>query len=311
MKRLEHADDLRGLLDEARADGRRVGFVPTMGYFHEGHRSLLRAARAADDLVVCSVFVNPLQFGAGEDLDRYPRDPEGDARIAEAEGVDVLFVPSVEEMYGERCVTTVRVGELSEVLCGESRPTHFHGVATVCTKLFSIVGPCRAYFGKKDFQQLAVVRRAVSDLSMPVEVVGCPLVREPDGLAMSSRNEYLEPEEREAATVLFRALREGVATVEAGERDPATLRRVVANVVTAEPLVRLEYAEVVRTRDLRPPRAIEGDVLVAVAGRVGTARLIDNVTLAVQGDRVTADLGVSGGEGAGDPPGPPEVRPRA
>lgn len=296
MKLVERIDDLRGLLDDARADGKSVGFVPTMGFFHEGHRSLMRVARDAHDVVVVSLFVNPLQFGPAEDLGGYPRDPEGDAAVCEAEGVDILFAPPGDEMYPDGPpVTGVTVADLTEGLCGLGRPVHFGGVATVVTKLFSIVGPCTAYFGRKDFQQLAVVRRLARDLSLPVEVVGCPLVREPDGLAMSSRNAYLSDRERAAAAVLFRALRTGVAEVQAGERDPATLRRVVANAVTAEQRVRLEYAEVVSAGDLAPLERVEGDVLVAVAARAGKARLIDNVTLRVEGQSVTADLGVIAG----------------
>lgn len=292
MKLIERGDDLRGVLDEARADARSVGFVPTMGSFHAGHRSLMQAARAARHLVVVSVFVNPTQFEPGEDFERYPRDPERDAAICEAEGVDVLFAPAIDEMYGARPVVTVHVAELTEGLCGVSRPHHFHGVATVVTKLLALVGPCAAYFGRKDFQQLVVVRRLASELHLPVEVVGCPLVREPDGLAMSTRNAYLEPGQRRAATVIYRALRHGVDAVLEGQRDPATLRRLVAKAITVEPEVRLEYAEVVRAGDLGHLEVLEGDVLVAVAARVGPSRLIDNVTIEVHGDRVDYDLGV-------------------
>ncbi|HVM40838.1 MAG TPA: pantoate--beta-alanine ligase [Acidimicrobiia bacterium] len=293
MKRVEHVDDLRAILDDARASGRRVGFVPTMGYLHEGHRSLVRAARAANDVVVASIFVNPLQFAAGEDLDRYPRDLDRDARILEAEHTDLLFTPPVEEMYpGGAPLTTVSLPALSRGLCGGARPTHFDGVATVVTKLFSIVGPSRAYFGKKDFQQYVIVRRLAADLSFPVEVVGCPLVREPDGLAMSSRNAYLSPAQRQAATVLWRGLSAGAAAVEAGERDAATLRRVVANTITVEPTARLEYVEVVSTADLAPVDRLDGEVLVAVAARLGETRLIDNISVVVDGGEVTCDLGV-------------------
>lgn len=296
VKTVEHIGDLRAILDDARAAGQSVGFVPTMGFFHEGHRSLMRAARADHDVVVVSLFVNPLQFGEGEDLDAYPGDLERDTAVCEAEGIDLLFVPSVDEMYGERCVTNIHVAELTDGLCGVGRPTHFDGVATVVTKLFSIVGPCAAYFGGKDHQQLAVVQRLTADLSLPVEVVGCPLVREPDGLAMSSRNAYLEPDEREAATVLHRALLAGIRTIEAGERDAATVRRVVANTVTAEPAVRLEYCEVVDADDLGPVTAIDqtdAGVVVALAARVGRARLIDNVAVRVDGDVVVSDVGVT------------------
>lgn len=295
MKTVEHIGDLRAILDDARAAGQSVGFVPTMGFFHEGHRSLMRAARANHDVVVVSLFVNPLQFGESEDLDAYPSDLERDTAICEAEGVDLLFVPPVDEMYGERCVTNIHVAELTDGLCGVGRPTHFDGVATVVTKLFSIVGPCTAYFGRKDHQQLAVVKRLAADLSLPVDVVGCPLVREPDGLAMSSRNAYLESGHREAATVLHRALIEGVRTIEAGERDAATVRRVVADTVTAEPAVHLEYCEVVDADDLTPAISIdqaEDGLVIALAARVGRARLIDNVAVRVDGTDVVTDIGV-------------------
>ena len=294
MKLVEQAAQLRAVIGAARRDGATVGFVPTMGAFHEGHRSLMRAARQANDLVVVSLFVNPLQFGANEDLDHYPRDLAGDVTVVEQEGVDLLFVPSVEEMYPDgRPRTTVHVDGLSSGLCGDGRPGHFDGVATVVAKLFALVGPCRAYFGRKDAQQLAVVRRMAADLSMPVEVVGCPLVREPDGLALSSRNRNLTPVERGAATVIARGLRSGAELVSGGERDAGRLRRVVANVLTTEPLVRLEYAEIVRASDLVPVETLDGEVLVAVAARVGPVRLIDNMTIQVDGPAVTVDLGVT------------------
>jgi pantoate--beta-alanine ligase len=293
---LESAADLRVHLDSARRGGASIGFVPTMGAFHEGHRSLMRAARAAHDLVVVSLFVNPLQFGPGEDLDRYPRDPTGDLEVVREEGVDVLFTPGVAEMYPghpEPPLTTVHVASLSEGLCGTGRPGHFDGVATVVAKLFALVGPCTAYFGRKDAQQLAVVRRLVADLGLPVEVVGCPLVRESDGLALSSRNRNLIPEQRRAATVLYRALRAGADLVMGGERDAGRLRRVVANVATNEELARLEYAEVVGTGDLSPMETLSGEVLVAVAARVGGVRLIDNMTVTVKADgTASVDLGV-------------------
>jgi pantoate--beta-alanine ligase len=274
-----------------------------MGAFHEGHRSLMQAARANHDTVVVSLFVNPLQFGPAEDLDRYPKDVAGDLAIAAAEGVDILFAPSVEEMYPgfpARPLTTVSVAGLTGGLCGSARPGHFDGVATVVTKLFSIIGPSTAYFGRKDAQQLAVVRRMASDLCLPVEVVGCPLVREADGLAMSSRNRNLSPAERDAATVLHRGLQSGAEVVAAGERDARTLRRVVANVLTTEPLVRLEYAEVVAADTLAPIEDLDGEVLVAVAARVGDVRLIDNMTIHVGAQGAVADLGIavaSTGEG--------------
>jgi pantoate--beta-alanine ligase len=293
---VERVADLRAHLDAARSRGCTVGFVPTMGAFHEGHRSLMRAARAHHDLVVVSLFVNPLQFGPAEDLDRYPRDMEGDLAAAGAEGVDVVFAPPVEEMYPgfpSPPLTTVSVAALTDGLCGSARPGHFDGVATVVAKLFSIVGPSTAYFGKKDAQQLAVVRRMAADLCLPVEVVGRPLVREADGLAMSSRNRNLSSAEREAATVIHRGLQSGAEVVIGGERDAGKLRRVVANVLTTEPLVRLEYAEVVAADTMAPLEDLEGDVLVAVAARVGDVRLIDNMTIRIDARGAVVDLGVT------------------
>jgi pantoate--beta-alanine ligase len=290
------AADLRAELEAVRRKAATIGFVPTMGAFHDGHRSLMRAARAANDVVVVSLFVNPLQFGPAEDLDRYPRDLAGDLTVARQEGVDILFAPSVEEMYGPGgALTTVHVDRLTEGLCGSARPGHFDGVATVVAKLFSLVGPSTAYFGRKDAQQLAVIRRMAADLSMPVEIVGCPLVREPDGLAMSSRNRNLTPVERQAATVIHRGLRAGAEIVQSGERDAARLRRVVANVLTTEPLVRLEYAEVVGAEDLAPVEVLDGEVLVAVAAQVGSVRLIDNMNIRVDGTGASVDLGMTQG----------------
>jgi pantoate--beta-alanine ligase len=270
--------DLRRALDEARRTGGTVGLVPTMGYLHDGHASLMAAARAECDLVVTTIFVNPLQFGAGEDLSAYPRDLDHDRRVAEGQGVDLVFAPPVEEMYGAGPVlTSVSVAQLSERLEGASRPTHFAGVATVVAKLFAIAGPCRAYFGEKDFQQLAVIRRMASDLSFPVEVVGCPTVRDLDGLALSSRNAYLEPDEREAAPVLVRALRAGAAAVLAGERDATTVEQLLADIVAAEPLAELDYAAVVDAATLTPVDPLAGELRLLVAARFGRARLIDNV----------------------------------
>ena len=254
---VETIAETRAACDAARMTGMMVGFVPTMGFFHEGHRSLMRAARAANDFVVVSLFVNPTQFAPTEDLSTYPRDPEGDAAAAEAEGVDVLFMPTVSQMYPGDAVTTVHVDGLTRGLCARSRPTHFDGVTTVVAKLFSIVGPCRAYFGRKDAQQLAVVRRMATDLDLPVEVVGCPLVREPDGLAMSSRNAYLTADGRRAATVLSRALFLASEAAANGERDAAVLRRIVVDTIASEPAVRLDYAEVVDARTLEPLERVD------------------------------------------------------
>jgi pantoate--beta-alanine ligase len=275
--------EVRAECDSARRDGKTIGLVPTMGFFHAGHRSLMQAARASCDLVVVTLFVNPTQFGPGEDLGAYPRDPEGDAAAASAEGVDLLFTPSVEEMYPEPGRTTVHVDGLTAGLCGRSRPTHFDGVTTVVAKLFSIVGPCLAFFGRKDAQQLAVIRRMAADLNLPVTVVGCPLVREPDGLAMSSRNAYLTPDERRAAVALSRALHCAAAAIVAGERDPGVVRGLVADTIAAEPLLTLDYVEVVDGRSLEPVEALDGEILVALAVHVGRARLIDNATIIIRG----------------------------
>lgn len=283
--------DLRERCETARRAGGTVGLVPTMGFFHEGHRSLMRAARANHNLVVTTIFVNPLQFGPDEDLAGYPRDLPADTAAAESQGVDLLFVPSVPEMHPEPAVTTVHVAGLTEGLCGAVRPTHFDGVTTVVAKLFSIVGPSTAYFGRKDFQQLVVVRRMAADLDLPVDVVGCPVVREPDGLAMSSRNAYLTPDQRERATGLFSSLRAAAAAVEDGERDP---HRVVALVESeaARHGLDLEYAEVRGAADLAPLGTMGGEAVLAVAARVGGARLIDNVTIRIAGAEVSSDLGV-------------------
>ena len=281
MKTIPTIWELRRELDDARAEDQTIGFVPTMGYLHDGHVSLMREARAETHLVVASIFVNPLQFGPSEDLEAYPRDLERDTALAEAAGVDVLFVPDVAEMYATPVLTTVSVAGVSEPLEGKARPTHFAGVATVVAKLFAIVGPCRAYFGAKDFQQVAVVRRMARDLSFPVEVVACPTLREHDGLAMSSRNVYLTPAEREAAPVIYTALRAGAAAIGAGERGPAAVRELMAGIIEAEPLAGLDYAEVVDADSFLVPDPLTGNLRLLAAVRFGRARLIDNVGVTV------------------------------
>lgn len=284
--------ELRAAADAARRAGRRVGLVPTMGALHDGHRSLLRAARAADDLVVLTIFVNPLQFGPGEDLDGYPRDLARDLGVARDEGVDVVFAPPVAEMYPRPMLTTVHVAGVTDGMCGAARPTHFDGVTTVVAKLFAVVGPCRAYFGRKDHQQLVAVTRMVEDLDLPVEVVGCPVVREPDGLAMSSRNVYLDAGERRSARVLSEALRLAAGAVASGARDGTVVQELVRRTVAAVPGVELEYVEVRDARDLERVTHLDGEVVVALAARVGRTRLIDNCTLDVSDHDVVADLGV-------------------
>ncbi|WP_448594363.1 pantoate--beta-alanine ligase [Thermoflexus hugenholtzii] len=268
---------------EARAVRRALpgtwGFAPTMGYLHEGHLSLVRRARAENDRVAVSIFVNPTQFGPHEDYARYPRDLERDLRLLEPLGVDLVFVPSVEEMYPPGFQTWVIVEEVSRPLEGASRPGHFRGVATVVAKLFNILQPDRAYFGQKDAQQTVVIRRMVQDLNIPVEIVICPTVREPDGLAMSSRNTYLSPEERRAATVLFRALQAAKARYEAGERDAEGLREAMREVIRAEPLARIDYVSVAHPETLQELERVEGPALLSLAVYIGTTRLIDNLML--------------------------------
>jgi len=273
--------EVRRLTDAARRDGGTVGLVPTMGYLHEGHVSLMEAARRECDLVVMTNFVNPLQFGVGEDFEAYPRDLERDAELSEAAGVDVAFVPAVEEMYPEPIATTVTVGGVTDRFEGASRPTHFAGVATVVAKLFAIAGPSRAYFGEKDWQQVCVVRRMARDLSLPVAVVACPTLREPDGLARSSRNVYLGPAERAAAPVLHRALLAGRDLIDDGERAPAAVEARMAAVVDAEPLADLDYAAAVRADDLTRPDVLAGEVRLLIAARVGPPRLLDNLGVTI------------------------------
>lgn len=265
-------------------DGRRVAFVPTMGYLHEGHLSLLREARRRGDVVVLSIFVNPTQFGPKEDLSRYPRDLEGDLAKAASAGCDLAFIPSAEAMYPPGFQTWVEPGPLATGLCGDRRPGHFRGVVTVVAKLFSLVLPDLALFGEKDYQQLRVIARMTRDLDLGVEVVGCPLVREPDGLAMSSRNAYLSPADRARALALSRALFAARDAFAAGERDAAALVARARAVVDAEPAVRLDYLELRDAEELTPVAgAIARPALLAIAAFVGPAdrptRLIDNVVL--------------------------------
>lgn len=265
--------------DTARARNRRVGLVPTMGYLHAGHLSLVHEARRRSDLTVASVFVNPLQFGAGEDLERYPRDPERDAMLLSKSGTDVLFLPDARALYPQGFQTTVAVDAVTRGLCGASRPMHFRGVTTVVAKLFNIVKPHLAVFGRKDFQQLVTIRRMVADLNFDVEIVGAPIVREADGLAMSSRNAYLSPRERAAALCLSRALWAAAARVEQGETECRTILAAVRRVIAEEPLARLDYAAVVDPDTLEDVPAVNNQAVVALAVRIGKTRLIDNCVL--------------------------------
>ena len=279
MLRLTSVEEARRSLAGPRAEGRRIGLVPTMGALHDGHLSLVRASRGECDLTVVSVFVNPTQFGPGEDLASYPRDLEADAKLLEAEGVDVLFAPREREMYPPGAETRVDPGSMATVLCGASRPGHFTGVATVVVKLLGIARPDLAFFGEKDYQQLKVIERVARDLDLPVRIVGCPIVRDDDGLALSSRNRYLSAAERAHALVLSRALRALSEKAAQGLRDAAELAWRAAEEIRAEPGVRLEYLEIVDAESLARVERIASGCRALVAAQVGSARLIDNVEI--------------------------------
>lgn len=263
--------------------GFSVGFVPTMGYLHEGHASLIKKAHAENDKVIVSDFVNPMQFGPSEDLASYPRDIERDSKISEAAGADCIFHPDADEMYFPDFSSFVDMTQLTEELCGKSRPIHFRGVCTVVSKLFNIVNPDRAYFGEKDAQQLAVIRHMVQDLNFDVEVVGCPIIREDDGLAKSSRNSYLSSEERQAAVVLNTSLNQIRNKIQAGEHNVATLLTTLSQQISSEPLAKIDYLEIVDSRSLKPVTEINDDILVAIAVYIGKTRLIDNFTYTFEG----------------------------
>lgn len=269
----------RALLQVERSEGRTVGVVPTMGFLHEGHAELLRRASAENETACVTIFVNPLQFAAHEDLAEYPRDLQHDLDLAAGCGIAHAFVPSVEEMYPQPVLTSVSVRGITERFEGATRPDHFAGVATVVTKILSVVGPCRAYFGEKDFQQLAVVRRLVADLSLPVDVIGCPIVREPDGLALSSRNIYLSPAQRAAAPVLHRALQAAAKAILTGETDADAIRRLVADVVGEEPEAELDYGDLVDPDTLEPVVHAASGQRLLVAAAFGRTRLLDNLAV--------------------------------
>jgi pantoate--beta-alanine ligase len=268
---------VRDRVTQARRASRRIGLVPTMGALHEGHKRLIDLARAECDIVVVSIFVNPLQFDREDDLNKYPRTLESDVDMCSASHVDVVFAPPVAEMYPSPLECVVDVGRIADHLCGRFRPGHFRGVATVVLKLFQIAQPDRAYFGEKDAQQLAVIRRLVADFNVPVEIVAVPTVREPDGLALSSRNKRLTPDERQIATVLYEALRVAKSRIEAGMRDPGAVREAAGRVIQKQEGVRLEYLDIVDPDDMQPVARVDRPVVVAGAIWVGATRLIDNV----------------------------------
>lgn len=269
-------EEAKQVIRQWKAEGLSVGLVPTMGYLHEGHESLIKRAVAENDRVMVSVFLNPIQFAPGEDLATYPRDFEADKRLIEGAGAALVFHPEPAELYAPDAATFVNVEGITSELCGKTRPTHFRGVCTVVSKLMNISEADRAYFGQKDAQQLAVVRRMVRDLNMNVQVVGCPIVREADGLAKSSRNTYLSADERAAALVLSRAVAEGTRLMEAGETSAAAVTGAMKALIEAEPLARIDYVEMVSWDGIVPVDAADGPVLVAMAVYIGKTRLIDN-----------------------------------
>lgn len=276
MQIIKSIEELRPIIKGWRKEGLRVGLVPTMGYLHDGHKSLIVKAVSENDRVVVSDFVNPTQFGVGEDLASYPRDIERDAAICEAAGADLIFHPEPEEMYFADNCTFVDMDKLTKGLCGKTRPTHFRGVCTVVSKLFHIVTPDKAYFGQKDAQQLAVIRRMVRDLNFDVQIVGCPIVREADGLAMSSRNTYLSQEERKAALILHKSLMLGKEMAEQGEREATKIKAAIIRKIETEPLARVDYVEIVDPDTLEELEKVEGETLMAMAVYIGKTRLIDN-----------------------------------
>ncbi len=278
MKVVKTIQEVRDAVKEWKSQGLSVGFVPTMGYLHEGHESLINEAVRNNDRVVVSIFVNPMQFGPTEDLDKYPRDLERDSKLCERAGANIIFHPEKEEMYFEDFCSYVDINGLSKELCGKSRPIHFRGVCTVVTKLFNIVNPDRAYFGEKDAQQLAIIRRFVRDLNIDVEIIGCPIIREEDGLAKSSRNTYLSKEERQAALILSQSLNLAKDAIASGERDSKVIINLISKNIEKEPLAKIDYVEVVDSLSIEPVEKIEKSVLVAIAVYIGKTRLIDNFT---------------------------------
>jgi pantoate--beta-alanine ligase len=279
MKIITTISDMQALSESFRREGKRIGFVPTMGYLHEGHLSLMRRAREESDVTVVSIFVNPTQFGPNEDLDRYPRDAEGDRRKCESAGVDVLFMPEAGDMYPEKPSVFVTVEGISDVLEGAIRPGHFRGVATVVAKLFNIVKPHKAYFGQKDYQQCVVIKRMVKGLNLDVAVDVLPTVREQDGLAMSSRNTYLNSDERRAAAVLFKALTAARDLFLAGAKEPEKLRNTMRAIIQGEPGLIIDYIEIVDPEILMPLASMEHRMVILVAVKLGRTKLIDNLVV--------------------------------
>ena len=279
IKIVSTVDEVREQVKAWRAEGLSVGLVPTMGYLHEGHQSLIAKSVEQNDKTVVSVFVNPIQFGPNEDLATYPRDLDRDSKLCEETGADLIFHPEKENMYDDDFCTYIDMDAVTKNLCGKTRPTHFRGVCTVVGKLFNIVEPDRAYFGQKDAQQLAVIRRMVRDLNFNLEIVGCPIIREDDGLAKSSRNTYLSPEERKAAVILSRALQKGKSMIDSGETDATKVVAAIRAEIESEPLACIDYVEAVDFDSIEPITQIAGNTLIAVAVYIGSTRLIDNTII--------------------------------
>lgn len=282
MEVVKSTESVRVLMKAARSEGNKVGFVPTMGALHVGHISLIEAATKECDFVVVSIFVNPTQFGPGEDFEKYPRPLEGDLDICRKGGVDVVFVPTPEQMYPTENITWVNVEKLTETLCGEFRPGHFRGVATVCAKLFNIVGPDVAYFGQKDAQQAVVIKRMVADLNMPLDIVVCPTVREESGLVVSSRNKYLTEEQKKDATLIYKSLQKCREMIDAGTTDTKTITAEMGKILSQAPSIQIEYVSIVDAENLQKLDKIIGKILAAVAVRIGPARLIDNIVVDIK-----------------------------
>lgn len=281
MRVIEHIADMKAVVKSKKSSGKSIGFVPTMGYLHEGHISLANASKQENDFTVMSIFVNPTQFGPNEDYEKYPRDMKKDSVLAEIAGVDVIFAPSADEIYPHGYKTYVNVEKITEVLCGKSRPVHFRGVTTIVNKLFNIVEPDKAYFGQKDAQQAAVIRKMVRDLNMNVEIVTCPIIREKDGLAMSSRNMYLNSEERKSALVLSKSLFEAERLINSGEWNVKKVKSFMTDQISSEKLAQIDYIEILKADGLEKIEEIKGKVLIALAVKIGKTRLIDNIVVEV------------------------------
>jgi pantoate--beta-alanine ligase len=282
MRTIDKISDLMVILNLQKKDGNSIGFVPTMGFLHEGHLSLAKRSKQENSFTVMSIFVNPIQFGVNEDFDKYPADRDGDLKKAQSVGVDVIFIPSVNEMYPEGYNTYVEVFGITGKMCGKSRPGHFKGVTTIVLKLFNIVQPDKAYFGQKDAQQAAVLKKMVKDLNVNIEIVTCPIIREEDGLAMSSRNVYLNAEERKAALVLSRSLYEAEAMIQDGERDVEKIYKFILNNIGIEKLAVIDYVNIADADTLEDIKKIRGKILVALAVKFGKTRLIDNIIVEVK-----------------------------